>query len=74
MKTYRKFLIALFLLVGALLPAANSYGQHITVEIGDQPYYTRGPWYWEHGHKWCWVHGHWNWNHTHWIKGHYRRC
>lgn len=73
MNTYRKILIALFLMVSALVPVANTYAQHITVEVGDRPYYSHGPGYWEGGHKLVWVPGHWNYHHTHWIHGHYRR-
>ncbi len=73
MRTFQKFLVVLFLMVSAVVPMANTYAQHITVEIGDRGYYTHGPEYRRYGHRWVWVPGHWNRYHTHWIHGHYRR-
>ncbi|MDQ6912566.1 MAG: hypothetical protein M3128_06780 [Verrucomicrobiota bacterium] len=72
MKSYKRLLIALILVVSALLPVANSYAG-IFIELGDRGYYTRGNYYVEHGHRWCWVPGHWG-RHHHWIHGHYRHC
>ena len=45
----------------------------ISIEIGDRPYYNRGPYYLEHGHRWDWVPGHWSYRHHQrvWIHGHY---
>lgn len=46
----------------------------ISIGIGDQPYYTRGPGYWSGGVYWVWIPGHWDgWRHGHriWIHGHY---
>lgn len=45
----------------------------VVVAVGDQPYYTRGPYYYEGGHRWVWVGGHWGHRHGHrvWIRGHY---
>ncbi len=46
----------------------------VTVAVGDQPYYVRGPYYIEHGRRWVWVPGHWGHRHGRqvWIHGHYR--
>ena len=48
----------------------------INIELGDRPYYTNGPRYWNRGAYWCWIPGHWRWHHHHqvWIHGHYRPC
>ena len=45
----------------------------VVVAVEDQPYYTRGPYYIERGHRWVWVGGHWGHRHGHrvWIRGHY---
>ena len=61
------------LALSALLPVAANAAR-VFIEIGDRPYYSRGPWYWERGVKWVWVPGHWGWRHHHrvWIHGHYR--
>jgi hypothetical protein len=54
---------------GAVLKAEA--GLHI--EIGDHPYYTHGPRYWEGEYEMIWVPGHWSEHGHHWIHGHYRR-
>ncbi len=58
---------------GAFIPA--SHAANLTIEIGDRPYYTHGPFYWHRGHRWLWVPGHRAWRHHHciWIHGHYVR-
>ncbi len=45
----------------------------VTVEIGDRPYYTRGPGYYVGPSYYVWVPGHWGWRHHHrvWIHGRY---
>ena len=56
--------------------AAPARAIGINIELGDRPYYTNGPRYWNRGAYWCWVPGHWRWHHHHqvWIHGHYRPC
>ena len=46
----------------------------ISIDVGDQPYYTHGARYWNGGAYWCWVPGHWGHHHHVWIHGHYRPC
>ena len=43
------------------------------VEVGDRPYYNRGPYYVHHGARYVWVQGHWSQRHGHrvWIHGRY---
>jgi len=42
---------------GAFTPPTTTAG--VFIEIGDRPYYSHGPWYWEGGYRWYWVPGHW---------------
>ena len=63
--------ILLFFSGFALTPAQ---GARLIISVGDQPYYSRGPGYWEGGVYYVWVPGHWDgWRHGHriWIHGHY---
>ncbi|MFL6531091.1 MAG: hypothetical protein ACJ8HQ_08020 [Chthoniobacterales bacterium] len=70
-----RLLIAAAVAASSLLPiaATTTQAQHLSVEIGDRPYYNRGPYYLEHGHRWDWVPGHWSYRHHQrvWIHGHY---
>jgi hypothetical protein len=45
----------------------------VTVEIGDRPYYTRGPGYYVGRSYYVWRPGHWGWRGGQkvWIHGHY---
>ena len=45
----------------------------VTVEIGDRPYYTRGPGYYVGRSYYVWRPGHWAWSGGQrvWIHGHY---
>jgi hypothetical protein len=45
----------------------------VSIEIGDRPYYTRGPGYYVGGVYYVWRPGHWGWRHGRrvWIHGHY---
>jgi hypothetical protein len=56
---------------GVTAPKADAIA--LNIEIGDRPYYTHGPWYWNNGARWYWVPGHWRWRHHQrvWIQGHY---
>lgn len=45
----------------------------ISIEIGDRPYYSHGPRYWDNEWEMIWVPGHWSDHGHHWIHGHYRR-
>jgi hypothetical protein len=44
----------------------------ISIELGDRPYYSHGPRYYEGDWEMIWIPGHWSDGH-HWIHGHYRR-
>jgi len=47
-------------------------GGAVTVDIGDRPYYTRGPGYYVGHAYYVWVPGHWSRRHPRvWIHGHY---
>ena len=70
MTIHRKFLFGALLAVSALVPAATSEAQRIHISIGDRPYYTRGPYYWENDVRYVWVPGYRH-RHGHWIRGHY---
>ncbi len=65
-------LLAALSCMSGFITTANAIG--ISINVGDQPYYTNGPRYWARGAYWCWVPGHWNRRHTVWIHGHYRAC
>ena len=54
-------------------PYYGGYPGSVTVEIGDRPYYTRGPGYSVGGAYYVWRPGHWRWRHGQrvWIHGHY---
>ena len=72
MKHKLAVLFAALLCAGALIPTpAQAVG--VSIEIGDRPYYTRGPWYSRSGTRWYWVSGHWVWRHHHrvWVHGYY---
>ena len=45
----------------------------VTIAVGDQPYYTHGPYYIVRGRRYVWVHGHWAHRHGRrvWIHGRY---
>ena len=51
-------------------PAVQAEG--IRIEIGDKPFYSHGPRYWEGDYEMTWVPGHMGEGH-HWIHGHYVR-
>jgi len=68
-KTLLLAAIAASLIFGTALRA--NAGIHI--EIGDRPYYSHGPRYWEGDYEMIWVPGHWSEHGHHWIHGHYRR-
>lgn len=73
MKNYQRLLIGAILILGAIMPVTRSEAGRIAIEIGDRPYYTRGPVYWDHGTPWVWTPGHWSRGHRHWVHGRYLR-
>jgi hypothetical protein len=54
----------------AMGPSAMAFD--LSINVGDRPYYTYGPSYWDNGYEWVWVEGHPG-EHHHWIHGHYER-
>jgi hypothetical protein len=54
-------------------PYYAGYPGSVTVEIGDRPYYTRGPGYYVGRTYYVWRPGHWGWRYGQrvWIHGHY---
>ncbi len=52
-------------------PSAMAIG--FSIEVGDQPFYTDGPSYWDGGYEWVWIPGHRGKHHDEWIHGHYAR-
>ncbi len=71
MKKLGLLFAALFCMSG-FTTTANAIS--ISIDVGDQPYYTHGARYWASGAYWCWVPGHWSHHHQVWIHGHYRHC
>jgi hypothetical protein len=71
-----KFLIAALVGASAVAPLvpASVNAQRLTIEVGDRPYYNRGPYYIERGRRWCWIPGHWSRYRHRWVHGHYVRC
>jgi hypothetical protein len=49
------------------------YPGSVTVEVGDRPYYSRGPGYYVGRTYYVWRPGHWGWRYGQrvWIHGHY---
>ena len=67
----RKLLLALILVASALVPVATSQAASINISVGDRPYYTRGPFYWNNNVRYVWVPGHWSNNRRYWVRGRY---
>jgi hypothetical protein len=57
----------------AAYPGYGAYPGSVTVEVGDRPYYTRGPGYYVGQTYYVWRPGHWGSRHGQrvWIHGHY---
>ncbi len=69
-----KLAIALAALLGAsALAPTSSQAIGISINVGDQGYYSHGPWYYNNGVRWYWIPGHWAVRHHHrvWVHGHY---
>ena len=54
-------------------PYYAGYPGSVTVEVGDRPYYVRGPGYYVGSRYYVWKPGHWGWRYHQkvWIHGHY---
>ena len=70
MTIHQKLLIAAVVAVSAIVPAAQSNAQGLSISIGDRGYYNHGNSYYYRGNQMFWVPGHWGPRHR-WIHGHY---
>jgi len=75
MKRYLLIMLGALFCAGAFTPPTTTKAAGVFIEIGDRPYYSHGPWYWEGGYRRYWVPGHWAWRHHHrfWVHGYYVR-
>ncbi|MGI8821376.1 MAG: hypothetical protein ACR2ID_11000 [Chthoniobacterales bacterium] len=71
MTTHRKLLILTVLAGSALAPLASAHAQGISIAIGDRPYYSHGPAYWDNDTHYVWVPGHRGRYNRGWVRGHY---
>ena len=73
MKYKFAILLGVLFCAGAIIAPTPAQAIGFSIEIGDQPYYRHGPYYWHQGVRWYWVPGHSEWRHGHrvWIHGHY---
>lgn len=71
MKHKLAILFAALLCLGSVTATAQAVG--FSISIGDQPYYTHGPYYWNGGVRYYWVPGRWVYRHHHrvWVHGYY---
>ena len=68
----KKLLLAALAATSITFPAALP-AQSFSIEIGDRPYYSHGPRYWEGEWEMIWVPGHWSRHRHQWVHGHYIR-
>jgi hypothetical protein len=59
MKRYLLIMLGAFFCAGAFTPTTTK-AAGVFIETGDRPYYSHGPWYWNHGYRWYWRPGHWD--------------
>jgi hypothetical protein len=69
----KKILLLVAIGVTSLTFGSAVKAQGISIELGDRPFYSHGPRYWEGDYEMIWVAGHWSDHGHHWIHGHYRR-
>src|SRR5260370_5460743 len=74
MKRYLLIMLSALFCAGAFTPTTTKAAD-VFIETGDRPYYSHGPWYWNHGYRWYWRSGHWGWRYGQrvWIHRHYAR-
>jgi hypothetical protein len=65
-------LLVALVVAGLNFGTARTATAGISIELGDRPYYSHGPRYWEGEYEMIWIPGHWSDGH-HWVHGHYRR-
>ena len=63
--------VALLSVCMLIRPSAMAIG--FSIDVGDRPYYSYGPSYWDGGYEWVWIPGSWGEHHNHWMHGHYER-
>jgi len=69
----KKILLLVAIGVTSLTFGGALQAQGLRIELGDRPYYSHGPRYWEGEREMIWVPGHWSERGHHWIHGHYIR-
>ena len=65
-------IVTAIILSMCMLVRPTIYAAGVEVEVGDRPYYTYGPSYWDRGYEYVWGPGHWG-KHHHWLHGTYTR-
>lgn len=72
MKKTALLIAALAITSGIFAPFANAIS--LSINLGDQPYYSHGPGYWDGRVYYVWVPGHYTWRHHNrvFVHGHYR--
>lgn len=71
MKTKLGILTAILMAI-CMLVRPSIYGQGVSIEVGDRPYYVYGPSYWDRGYEYTWAPGRWDEHHK-WVHGTYTR-
>jgi hypothetical protein len=66
-----KLLLVAIIATSILIPAALR-ADGVSIQIGDRPFYSHGPRYWDGDYAMIWVPGHMSSGH-HWIHGQYVR-
>ena len=69
----KKLMLLVTIAVASVTLGTAVQAAGISVEIGDRPYYSHGPRYWEGDYEMIWIPGHWSEHGHHWVHGHYRR-
>ena len=69
----KKILLLVAIVVTGFTFGGAVQAQGLRIELGDRPYYSHGPRYWEGEYEMLWIPGHWSEYGHHWIHGHYRR-
>lgn len=69
----KKILLFVAIAVTSVTFGSIAQAQRLRIELGDRPFYSHGPRYWEGDYEMIWIPGHWSEHGHHWIHGHYRR-
>ena len=65
-------ILAAILMAICMVARPSAYAVGVDIEVGDRPYYTYGPSYWDRGYEYSWAPGRWD-EHHHWVHGRYSR-